>query len=269
MWPVTLRHIETIVSTWAGRVPGNRQSECFSRQVSMYLAKHVGGWSTPQIGRFYNGRHHTTVLYAIRKTERLREADECIAALVDELIGALTPGGGYTRPEPRNSTARASAMDAVASLMIERLTSSSKDRRRSRRAEPAWLSMFNLLVRSYRCRKRVDVPACRPLAPAFTGAKFEAVFKIRTRNSRIVRLLSLIRDRLEPLCCPTGFGRFETESRGNSEFMKFTLHLDIPATGANRFGRCRLGADYMLGTGSEQTRNPSACSTDHLVRMLH
>lgn len=49
----------------------------------MYLAKHVGGWSTPQIGRFYNGRHHTTVLYAIQKIERLRERDGSVNALLE------------------------------------------------------------------------------------------------------------------------------------------------------------------------------------------
>jgi len=56
-----------------GRVLGNQRGPCFSRQISMYLAKSVGGWSTTRIGRFYNGRHHTTVLHAIGKIERLRE----------------------------------------------------------------------------------------------------------------------------------------------------------------------------------------------------
>ena len=46
----------------------------------MYLAKHVGGWSTPQIGRFYNGRHHTTVLYAIEKIRRMRDQDPSVDA---------------------------------------------------------------------------------------------------------------------------------------------------------------------------------------------
>ncbi|MCU1330611.1 MAG: Chromosomal replication initiator, DnaA C-terminal domain [Bryobacterales bacterium] len=138
IWPVTLRHIETAVSTYLGpgRVPGNRQSECFSRQVAMYLAKHVGGWSTPQIGRFYNGRHHTTVLHAVRKMEMLRESDESIAALVDELIQALTPGVPYIRPEPGDRVGRASVMDVVASLMIERLASESLARSKwQRRAQ--------------------------------------------------------------------------------------------------------------------------------------
>jgi hypothetical protein len=42
----TLQQIEATVSAHlgAGRVPGNKQGECFSRPISMYLAKHVGGW---------------------------------------------------------------------------------------------------------------------------------------------------------------------------------------------------------------------------------
>ena len=51
----------------------------------MYLAKNIGGWSTTKIGRFYNGRHHTTVLHAIEKIERLRETDESLDALIEGL----------------------------------------------------------------------------------------------------------------------------------------------------------------------------------------
>jgi Bacterial dnaA protein helix-turn-helix len=91
IWPVTLPQIETTVSAYLGpgRVLGNKQGECFSRQISMYLAKHVGGWSTPQIGRFYNGRHHTTVLYAIEKIERLRNQDPSVDALLEVILGDL------------------------------------------------------------------------------------------------------------------------------------------------------------------------------------
>jgi hypothetical protein len=76
----------------------------------MYLAEHVGRWSTPHIGRFYDGRHHTTVLYAVRKMERLRESDESIAALPDELIQALAPRVPYIRPEPRDRVGRTSVV---------------------------------------------------------------------------------------------------------------------------------------------------------------
>ena len=57
----------------------------------MYLAKNVGGWSTTKIGRFYNGRHHTTVLHAIEKIERLRQTDESVDALIEVLTAELSP----------------------------------------------------------------------------------------------------------------------------------------------------------------------------------
>ena len=60
----------------------------------MYLAKHVGGWSTPRIGKSYNGRHHSTVLWAVRRIEAMRtlhpEVDELISALTEEI---RTQGG--------------------------------------------------------------------------------------------------------------------------------------------------------------------------------
>src|SRR5258708_20367066 len=64
----------------------------------MYLAKHVGGWSTLQIGRFYNGRHHTTVLYAIEKVERLRKQEPSVDALLEVLSGDLRPAAACDSP---------------------------------------------------------------------------------------------------------------------------------------------------------------------------
>jgi hypothetical protein len=68
-----------------GRVRGNAQPAAFSRQIAMYLAHQVAGWSTTQVGKFYNGRDHSTVCYAIGRIRALREAD----ADVDELLTAL------------------------------------------------------------------------------------------------------------------------------------------------------------------------------------
>jgi hypothetical protein len=52
IWKVTLHQIEATVAAQLGpgRVAGNKQDECFSRQISMYLAKHIGGWSTRRSG---------------------------------------------------------------------------------------------------------------------------------------------------------------------------------------------------------------------------
>ncbi len=68
---ISLARINDVVSANLGptRVPGNAQPAAFNRQIAMYLAKHVSGWSTAVIGRFYNGRDHSTVCYALQRVE--------------------------------------------------------------------------------------------------------------------------------------------------------------------------------------------------------
>jgi hypothetical protein len=87
----------------------------------MYLAKHVGGWSTPQIGRFYNGRHHTTVLYAIRKIEQLRLRDESVNALLEELTFAVNPKLEGRRTESPKPEWKGSMIEAIAARVIDKL----------------------------------------------------------------------------------------------------------------------------------------------------
>ena len=119
IWRLSLEQIDATVAghLGRGRVPGNQPGPCFSRQVAMYLAKNGGGWSTTRIGRFYNGRHHTTVLHAISKIERLRQADETLDALIEVLTSALSPiMEGEQRSEHRWSKA---FIDAVAARVRE------------------------------------------------------------------------------------------------------------------------------------------------------
>src|SRR5690242_6931557 len=91
-----------------GRVCGNAQPAVFSRQVAMYLAKHVGGWSTTRIGRFYNGRDHSTVCYALQRVAALREDDPEVDGLVTSLAGEIQTADpsepGYTGAEGRIPT---------------------------------------------------------------------------------------------------------------------------------------------------------------------
>jgi hypothetical protein len=84
---LSLETIDAVVSARLGltRTPGNEQPACFNRQIAMYLAKHIGGWSTTLIGRFYNGRDHSTVCYGIQRIESLRESDPDVDALITEL----------------------------------------------------------------------------------------------------------------------------------------------------------------------------------------
>ena len=91
-----------------GRVCGNAQPAVFSRQVAMYLAKHVGGWSTTRIGRFYNGRDHSTVCYALKRVASLREDDPEVDGLVASLAGEIQAADprkhGQTDAEGRTPT---------------------------------------------------------------------------------------------------------------------------------------------------------------------
>ena len=120
IWPIPLSQIEEIVATHLGpgRVRSNAAAPCLSRQVSMYLAKYVAGWSLPKIGRFYNGRHHSTVLHGIGKVERLRKTDEAFDALIDVLTAALVSEG---KRRPAVSTANSEWIDAVALRVIQHL----------------------------------------------------------------------------------------------------------------------------------------------------
>jgi chromosomal replication initiator protein len=61
------------------------------RQIAMYLSKHLTLCSLPQIGRFYGGRDHSTVIHAIRKINDLRLALPDLDADVRDLIRDLDP----------------------------------------------------------------------------------------------------------------------------------------------------------------------------------
>ncbi len=88
---LSLAEIDAVVSAKLGatRTLGNAQPACFNRQVAMYLAARVGRWSTTVIGRFYNGRDHSTVCHAIQRIEELRDSDPDVDALLSELKAQL------------------------------------------------------------------------------------------------------------------------------------------------------------------------------------
>jgi hypothetical protein len=104
---IPLAIIDKVVSARLGqtRVQGNAQPAVFNRQIAMYLAKHVGGWSTTRIGRFYNGRDHSTVCYALKRVETLREndpeVDGLVSSLATEIKTALPNETGRTGAPPR------------------------------------------------------------------------------------------------------------------------------------------------------------------------
>ena len=99
---ISLADIDAAVSARLGptRALGNSQPACFNRQVGMYLARHVGRWSTTVIGRFYNGRDHSTVCYGIQRIEALRESDPDVDALITDLKCELSISGDSPVEKP-------------------------------------------------------------------------------------------------------------------------------------------------------------------------
>jgi chromosomal replication initiator protein len=59
------------------------------RQVAMYLCRTVAGASLPEVGKFFGGKDHTTVLHACRQIEERRGADIKFDAEVESLARAV------------------------------------------------------------------------------------------------------------------------------------------------------------------------------------
>lgn len=55
------------------------------RQVAMTVAVRITGRSLPQVGRLFGRRHHTTVMWSVRATERRRQSRPEIAAAVEAI----------------------------------------------------------------------------------------------------------------------------------------------------------------------------------------
>ena len=62
----------------------------FPRQIGMALAKELTEHSLPEIGDFFGGRDHTTVLHACRVVAELRGVDPRTREDWDKLLRALT-----------------------------------------------------------------------------------------------------------------------------------------------------------------------------------
>jgi chromosomal replication initiator protein len=59
------------------------------RQIGMYLARRITRHSLEEIGRFFGGRDHSTVLYAIEKVEETMKRDERFRAQVATFLDRL------------------------------------------------------------------------------------------------------------------------------------------------------------------------------------
>lgn len=71
------------------RSSSRKQQLVRARSLSMLLARRLTSKSMHQIGDYFGGRDHTTVLHAIRKTESLLEEDDDLRRAADEVSEKL------------------------------------------------------------------------------------------------------------------------------------------------------------------------------------
>jgi chromosomal replication initiator protein len=59
------------------------------RQIAMYLVRELTTHSFPEIGEFFGGKDHTTVLHSCNKIAAERDRDVAVRSLLDKLTGML------------------------------------------------------------------------------------------------------------------------------------------------------------------------------------
>lgn len=64
----------------------NSKSVAMPRQIGMYLCKALTQASLPEIGRSFGGKHHSTVIYSLKKIEELRKKDEHFNRVIDDFL---------------------------------------------------------------------------------------------------------------------------------------------------------------------------------------
>ena len=67
----------------------NERKIAYPRQIAMFLAKELTSASLPEIGRAFNGKHHTTVLHSVQKIEQLRHQDSDLNNLIHKLVDSI------------------------------------------------------------------------------------------------------------------------------------------------------------------------------------
>ena len=77
------RHYGLKVSEIKSR--NNAKQIAFPRQVAMYLCKQLTDLSYPDIGKHFNNKHHSTVMYSVEKIEKLRATDSELDQTLDRM----------------------------------------------------------------------------------------------------------------------------------------------------------------------------------------
>ncbi len=71
------------------KIKSNTRQIAYPRQIAMYLVKELTHASLPEIGRYFGGKHHTTVLHSVQKIDDLRQRDDDLNSLIQKLTDTL------------------------------------------------------------------------------------------------------------------------------------------------------------------------------------
>ena len=63
----------------------NARPIAYPRQVAMYICKELTDLSYPEIGKLFNNKHHSTVMYSVEKIDQLIQDDQQVARTVEML----------------------------------------------------------------------------------------------------------------------------------------------------------------------------------------
>ncbi len=92
---ITLDRIQEIVCQHFNLRPADMKSKkrtdsiAFPRQIAMYLARHLTKKSTIEIGAFFGGRDHSTVMYACNRIKEKISKDPYFTALLNKITNQI------------------------------------------------------------------------------------------------------------------------------------------------------------------------------------
>jgi chromosomal replication initiator protein len=89
--PITPADIMKVVAAHYGikisdlKSKSNSRPIAYPRQVAMYMCKELTDLSYPEIGKLFNNKHHSTVMYSVEKIDQLMQDDQQVARTIEML----------------------------------------------------------------------------------------------------------------------------------------------------------------------------------------
>ena len=89
--PITPADILKVVAAHYGikvsdlKSKSNARPIAYPRQVAMYMCKDLTDLSYPEIGKLFNNKHHSTVMYSVEKIDQLIQDDQQVARTIEML----------------------------------------------------------------------------------------------------------------------------------------------------------------------------------------